>query len=65
MNASKYIRATTVFHIFYLIVKIYLSKKELMPIGSKEQLHYHENATQFFYVLKVKPLFIWKMMFFY
>ena len=27
-------------------------KQEIMPPGSKEQLHYHHNAQQFFYVLK-------------
>lgn len=28
------------------------TKQELMPPATKEQLHYHENATQFFYILK-------------
>lgn len=32
-------------------------KQELMPIGSKEQLHFHEKATQFFYVLKGQATF--------
>ena len=27
-------------------------KQEKMPVGAKEQLHYHEEATQFFFVLK-------------
>ena len=26
-------------------------KQELMPPGTREILHYHQNATQFFYVL--------------
>ena len=32
-------------------------KQELMPIGAKEQLHFHEKATQFFYVLKGQATF--------
>lgn len=32
-------------------------KQELMPPGTKEQLHFHERATQFFYVLKGKATF--------
>lgn len=32
-------------------------KQELMPIGNKEQLHFHEKATQFFYVLKGQATF--------
>lgn len=27
-------------------------KQERMPVGTKEQLHYHQQATQFFFVLK-------------
>lgn len=26
-------------------------KQERMPVGSREQLHYHEHANQFFFVL--------------
>lgn len=25
---------------------------EVMPVGTSEKLHYHENAQQFFYILK-------------
>lgn len=32
-------------------------KQELMPIGTKEHLHFHENASQFFYVLKGQATF--------
>ena len=27
-------------------------KQELMPVGTKEQLHSHEKAQQFFFILK-------------
>lgn len=27
-------------------------KLELMPAGAREQLHYHQNARQFFFMLK-------------
>jgi mannose-6-phosphate isomerase-like protein (cupin superfamily) len=29
-----------------------LVKEELMPPGTREQLHYHREAEQFFYILK-------------
>ena len=32
-------------------------KQERMPPGSAEQLHYHEMAQQFFYILKGEALF--------
>lgn len=32
-------------------------KQELMPAGSKEQLHFHQNANQFFYLLKGQATF--------
>ncbi|MBI3233601.1 MAG: cupin domain-containing protein [Bacteroidetes bacterium] len=32
-------------------------KQELMPIGTKEQLHFHEKASQFFYILKGQATF--------
>lgn len=32
-------------------------KQEIMPPGAKEQLHYHNNAQQFFYILKGKATF--------
>ena len=27
-------------------------KQELMPAGAREQLHYHQHASQFFFMLK-------------
>lgn len=32
-------------------------KQELMPPGTKEQKHFHEQADQFFYVLKGRATF--------
>ncbi len=32
-------------------------KQELMPIGSKEQLHFHQKSNQFFYILKGQVTF--------
>lgn len=32
-------------------------KQETMPPGSKEQLHFHHNAQQFFYVLNGEATF--------
>lgn len=32
-------------------------KQELMPPGAAEQLHYHEKATQFFFILKGTAIF--------
>jgi mannose-6-phosphate isomerase-like protein (cupin superfamily) len=32
-------------------------KQERMPAGSAEQLHFHENAQQFFFILKGKAGF--------
>jgi mannose-6-phosphate isomerase-like protein (cupin superfamily) len=32
-------------------------KQERMPAGTAEQLHYHERATQFFYILNGVALF--------
>ena len=32
-------------------------KQELMPPDTREQLHYHEVADQFFFILKGKALF--------
>lgn len=32
-------------------------KQELMPPDTREQLHYHEVANQFFFILKGKALF--------
>jgi mannose-6-phosphate isomerase-like protein (cupin superfamily) len=32
-------------------------KQELMQIGTKEQLHFHEKASQFFYILKGEATF--------
>lgn len=33
-------------------------KHELMPPYSKEQLHFHKNAQQFFFILKGRATFI-------
>lgn len=33
-------------------------KQETIPPNSKEQLHFHKNAQQFFFVLKGKATFI-------
>jgi mannose-6-phosphate isomerase-like protein (cupin superfamily) len=33
-------------------------KQELMPPDTSEQMHYHEKATQLFFILKGKALFI-------
>jgi mannose-6-phosphate isomerase-like protein (cupin superfamily) len=33
-------------------------KQETMPPNSKEQLHFHKNAQQFFFILKGKAIFI-------
>ncbi|WP_374440838.1 cupin domain-containing protein [Epilithonimonas sp.] len=33
-------------------------KQEIMPPKSKEQLHFHKNAQQFFFILKGKATFI-------
>ncbi len=32
-------------------------KQELMPAGTKEQLHFHQKANQFFYILKGQAMF--------
>lgn len=32
-------------------------KQERMPAGTAEQLHYHERAQQFFFILKVTATF--------
>ena len=32
-------------------------KQEMMPTNTKEQLHFHEKAEQFFYVLKGSAIF--------
>ena len=32
-------------------------KQETMPAGTEEQLHYHQNAQQFFYILKGEAVF--------
>lgn len=32
-------------------------KQEVMPSGSKEQLHFHHKAQQFFYILKGEATF--------
>ncbi|GGG61586.1 cupin domain-containing protein [Epilithonimonas arachidiradicis] len=32
-------------------------KQETMPPNSKEQLHFHKNAQQFFFILKGKAMF--------
>ena len=32
-------------------------KEELMPAGTSEQLHYHQSAQQFFYILTGKAVF--------
>ncbi|MFZ4798033.1 MAG: cupin domain-containing protein [Bacteroidia bacterium] len=32
-------------------------KQEMMPSKTKEQLHFHENANQFFYILKGQATF--------
>ncbi|RYY31766.1 MAG: cupin domain-containing protein [Sphingobacteriaceae bacterium] len=32
-------------------------KQELMPPDTAEQLHYHENATQVFFILKGRAIF--------
>lgn len=32
-------------------------KQELMPPGTSETLHYHEKATQFFFILKGTAIF--------
>ena len=33
-------------------------KQETMPPNSKEQLHFHKNAQQFFFILKGKATFV-------
>jgi mannose-6-phosphate isomerase-like protein (cupin superfamily) len=33
-------------------------KQELMPPNTSEQLHYHEHATQFFFVLHGSAIFV-------
>ncbi|MPS73937.1 MAG: cupin domain-containing protein [Chryseobacterium sp.] len=33
-------------------------KQETMPPHSKEQLHFHKNAQQFFFILKGKATFV-------
>lgn len=33
-------------------------KQETMPPKTKEQLHFHQNAQQFFFILKGKAIFI-------
>ncbi len=33
-------------------------KQETMPPNSKEKLHFHKNAQQFFFILKGKAIFI-------
>lgn len=39
--------------------KEYLSvKQEIMPAGEREQLHFHETACQFFFVLKGSATFM-------
>jgi mannose-6-phosphate isomerase-like protein (cupin superfamily) len=32
-------------------------KQELVPAGAREQWHYHNEASQFFYILKGQALF--------
>lgn len=32
-------------------------KQELMPPGTKEQLHYHKEASQFFFIIKEMAVF--------
>ena len=32
-------------------------KQETMPAGTEEQLHYHQKAQQFFYILKGEAVF--------
>lgn len=32
-------------------------KQEIMPAKTKEHLHFHENASQFFYILKGQAMF--------
>jgi mannose-6-phosphate isomerase-like protein (cupin superfamily) len=32
-------------------------KQEVMPSGTSEKLHFHENAEQFFYILKGEAVF--------
>ena len=32
-------------------------KQELMPPGTKEKKHYHERASQYFYILKGEATF--------
>jgi mannose-6-phosphate isomerase-like protein (cupin superfamily) len=38
-------------------------KQEIMPPKTKEQLHFHKNAQQFFFILKGKQNFIKKEIF--
>lgn len=33
-------------------------KQETMPPNSKEKLHFHKNAQQFFFILKGKAIFV-------
>ncbi|UQB68351.1 cupin domain-containing protein [Epilithonimonas zeae] len=33
-------------------------KQEVMPPNSKEELHFHKNAQQFFFILKGKATFV-------
>lgn len=32
-------------------------KQEMMPPGTSEKLHFHENSQQFFYILKGEAIF--------
>lgn len=32
-------------------------KQELMPVGEREKLHYHEKSQQFFFILKGEATF--------
>ncbi len=36
-------------------------KQETMPGGMKENLHFHVNAQQFFFILKGTATFTWKV----
>jgi mannose-6-phosphate isomerase-like protein (cupin superfamily) len=56
-NADSYIWGTNCLsHILSMNDEISI-KQELMPTGSKEQLHFHQNANQFFYILKGQATF--------
>lgn len=56
-NASKYTWGDNCLSWILINSDALSIKQELMPPGTKEHLHFHENACQFFYVLKGQATF--------